>query len=302
MGLQFQVDRADMGTQDTPIKPLQARKETRSRMAPLELHKPVNPTAIRQPPVSPPTSTGGPPSSPPHSRLGRAGTTPVPQRSSLNVLALQQQIADSWLMCLVRRCAAAYFELSRYSCKKAMNLVDTLPSKVQGGSWALCLFGRCFYELAEYEVVSVERVRRAAKSFPHDADRPSRLQAQNAFTHLRRLEPYRLCDMEWFSTVLWHLDERAELAQLAQDLMTLDRSAPQTWIATGNSYALQGEHDQAIRCFKRASLVDPGMAYTYTLTAYEALEMEEFDRAIAYYQSALRADVRHYHAWQVGRG
>jgi len=155
VGLQFLVDRADMGIQDTPVKPLQARKETRSRMAPLELHKPVNPTAIRQPPVSPPTSTGGPPSSPPHSRLGRAGTTPVPQQSSLNVLAIQQQIADSWLMCLVRRCAAAYFELSRYSCKKAMNLVDTLPSKVQGGSWALCLFGRCFYELAEYEVVSV---------------------------------------------------------------------------------------------------------------------------------------------------
>lgn len=67
---------------------------------------------------------------------------------------MQQRVADSWLMCLVRRCAAAHFELSRYNCKKAMHLMDTLPNKVQGGSWALCFYGRCFYELAEYEVVS----------------------------------------------------------------------------------------------------------------------------------------------------
>jgi anaphase-promoting complex subunit 3 len=103
--------------------------------------------------------------------------------------------------------------------------------------------------------------------------------------------------MEWYSTVLWHLDDRAELSRLSQDLMTLDRSCAQTWIAIGNSFALQGEHDQAVRCFKRASLVDPGMAYTWTLTAYEALEMEEFDRAISYYQTAVRTDVRHYYAW-----
>jgi hypothetical protein len=136
------------------VKPLQTRVENRSRIAPLELHKPVNTNAMRHPPASPPTSTGGPPSSPPQSRLGRADTTPAPQRPRPDVLAIQQQIADSWLMCLVRRCAAAYFELSQYSCKKAMNLIDTLPGKVQGGSWSLCVFGRCFYELAEYGTVS----------------------------------------------------------------------------------------------------------------------------------------------------
>lgn len=103
--------------------------------------------------------------------------------------------------------------------------------------------------------------------------------------------------MEWYSTVLWHLDARDALSQLAQELMTVSRASAQTWIAVGNSFALQGEHDEAIRCFKRASALAPGMAYTYTLTAYEALEMEEYDRAVSYYQAAIRTDIRHYHAW-----
>jgi hypothetical protein len=74
-----------------------------------------------------------------------------------DIQAVQQHTADTWLLCLVRRCAAAYFELSRYECKKAMELLDTLPANVQAGSWSLCMFGRAFYEMADYEVVSIAR-------------------------------------------------------------------------------------------------------------------------------------------------
>jgi len=71
-----------------------------------------------------------------------------------DVFGENQHVADCWLMSLIKRCAAAVYAMSKYDCKQAMNLIDTLPNKVQGGAWALGLFGRCFYESAEYEIVS----------------------------------------------------------------------------------------------------------------------------------------------------
>lgn len=122
-------------------------------------------------------------------------------------------------------------------------------------------------------------------------------QANASYEHLRQLDPYRLEGMEWYSTVLWHLEDRAGLSVLAQQLMSITRAAAEPWMAAGNGFALQGEHEEALRCFKRASGCAPGRAYAYTLAAYEALEMDEYERAIAHYQLAVRADVRHYHAW-----
>lgn len=103
--------------------------------------------------------------------------------------------------------------------------------------------------------------------------------------------------MEWYSTVLWHLEDRAGLSVLAQQLMAISRTSAEPWMAAGNGFALQGEHEEALRCFKRASGCAPGKPYGYTLAAYEALEMDEYERAISHYQLAVRADVRHYHAW-----
>lgn len=96
---------------------------------------------------------------------------------------------------------------------------------------------------------------------------------------------------------MWHLDDRAALSRLAQHLLSISRELPEAWIAAGNGFALAGEPDEAIRCFRRASLLDPGFAYAYTLAAHEALEMEEFERAVGYYQMAIRTDLRHYNAW-----
>jgi hypothetical protein len=35
------------------------------------------------------------------------------------------------------------------------------------------------------------------------------------------------------------------------------------------------------------------------LCGYEAIEMEEYERAIAFYRTAIRTDGRHYNAWHV---
>ncbi|KAJ9126244.1 hypothetical protein QFC24_001969 [Naganishia onofrii] len=185
----------------------------------------------------------------------------------------QQRTADLWLLRIVQRCAAAYQELSNYNCRRAIDILNTLPAQLKRGAWATALYAKCYYELADYR------------------------NANTSYEHLRQLEPYRLESMEWYSTVLWHLEDRTGLSVLAQQLMAVSREAAEPWMAAGNGFALQGDHEEALRCFKRASAIRPDKAYTYTLAAYEALEMDEYDRAIAHYQLGIRADIRHYHAW-----
>ena len=127
----------------------------------------------------------------------------------------------------------------------------------------------------------------------------ARGQATRAFEAVRNLEPYRLWDMEVYSTLLWHLQHNMRLSFLAQELLATDPKAPQTWIAVGNCFSLQKEKAQALTCFRRAAQLDPACAYAYTLSGHESID-EDLNKAINFFQSALRADARHYNAWCVG--
>ncbi|ODO09833.1 hypothetical protein I350_02052 [Cryptococcus amylolentus CBS 6273] len=187
--------------------------------------------------------------------------------------ALLQSAADDYLRDIVRKCAKAYRSLSMYQCEQALKDIDLLPNELKTSAWALDILGRAFYEMANYTM------------------------ARQAFAFLQQLEPYRLQSMEQYSTLLWHLDDLPMLSHLSQTLISISRTSPQAWIAIGNSFSLKGEHDEAMRCFRRATQVDPGCAYAWTLCGYEAVEMEEFERALAFYRTAIRTDTRHYNAW-----
>ncbi|WWD17246.1 hypothetical protein CI109_101684 [Kwoniella shandongensis] len=184
-----------------------------------------------------------------------------------------QTAADDYLRDIVRRCARAYRYLSLYNCQEAMKELDGLPHELKTSAWSLDILARCFYEMANY------------------------VMARRAFLSLLELEPYRIQSMEQYSTLLWHLSDPPALSHLSQSLMSVNRESPQTWIAAGNCFSLQKDHDEAMRCFRRATQVDPGCAYAWTLCGYEAIEMEEYDRAIAFYRTAIRTDARHYNAW-----
>ena len=196
-------------------------------------------------------------------------TPPSPQSQE----AALQAYADDWLRDIVRKCARAYRALSLYSCQEALREIDTLPSEVQCSPWALDIVSRAFYEMANYVL------------------------ARRAFQALLKVEPYTLQSMEMYSTLLWHLGDPPALSHLSQHLIAIDREAPQPWIAAGNCFSVQKDHDEAMRCFRRATQIDPGCAYAWTLCGYEAIEMEEYDRAIAFYRTAIRTDARHYNAW-----
>ena len=106
--------------------------------------------------------------------------------------------------------------------------------------------------------------------------------------------------MDLYSTTLWHLQRNAKLSFLAQELLSIDPNSPQAWIAVGNCFSLQKERSQAITCFRRAIQLDPSCAYAYTLSGHEYVD-EDADKAMNYFQAALRADPRHYNAWSVYR-
>ncbi len=104
--------------------------------------------------------------------------------------------------------------------------------------------------------------------------------------------------MEVYSTLLWHLQRNIRLSFLAQELLSTDAKSPQAWIAVGNCFSLQKEKTQALTCFRRAAQLDPTCAYAYTLSGHESID-EDLNKAINFFQSALRADARHYNAWCV---
>lgn len=122
------------------------------------------------------------------------------------------------------------------------------------------------------------------------------MQAERAFQAVRSLEPYRVWDMEVYSTLLWYLQKPVQLSFLAQELLAINARSPQAWIAVGNTFSAQKERSQALTCFRRAMQLDPSCAYAYTLSGHESVD-EDPDQAMNFFQSALRADPRHYNAW-----
>jgi anaphase-promoting complex subunit 3 len=111
------------------------------------------------------------------------------------------------------------------------------------------------------------------------------------------MDPARSEDMEVFSTILWHQRKDVDLSFLARELMDIDHSSPEAWCALGNSFSLQRDHDQALRCFNRACVLNPKLAYAFTLQGHEHVSNEEYDKALVSYRNAVAADERHYNAW-----
>jgi anaphase-promoting complex subunit 3 len=203
---------------------------------------------------------------------------PVPQilhqkvRSEPPLVNKHLEALDT-LLELYNKLATAEMALSNYDCQLAIQTYNTLPSAQRETPYVLAQIGKSYYQQASY------------------AD------AEKFFARVRHLAPSRLEDMEIYSTCLWHLKSEIELAFLAHELMAVDRLSPQAWVAVGNSFSLQREHEQALRCFKRATQLDPDFAYGFTLQGHEYVANEEFEKALDAYRAAIAADGRHYNAW-----
>ena len=202
-----------------------------------------------------------------HVNAQAVNTKPVINEKARELEALQ------WLVELLRKLGSAYFSLSHYKCQEAIQIFQTVTPSQRDTPWVLAQIGRAYYEQASYA------------------------EAEKIFSRLRTIAPSRLEDMEFYSTSLWHLKNDVDLAFLSHELIDLDRQSPQAWCAVGNSFSLQRDHDQAIKCFKRATQLDPTFAYAYTLQGHEHLSNEEYDKAMSAFRASITAENRHYNAW-----
>lgn len=179
----------------------------------------------------------------------------------------------SEILALLRTLGEGYRLSCLYRCQDALDAYLKLPHKHYNTGWVLSQVGKAYFELVDY------------------------LEADHAFSLARLASPYSLEGMDIYSTVLYHLKEDMKLSYVAQELISTDRLAPQSWCAMGNCYSLQKDHETALKNFQRAVQLNSRFAYAHTLCGHEFVALEDFENGIKSYQSALRIDARHYNAW-----
>ena len=198
---------------------------------------------------------------------------PVPHpKSAVNDKVKELEVLQ-WLLDLFLKLGSGYFALSHYRCEDAIQIFNAIIPNQRDTPWVLAQTGRAFFEQNLYS------------------------EAEKCFARIKAMAPARLEDMEFYSTALWHLRCDVELSHLAHEISDIDRLSPQAWCALGNSFSLQREHDQALKCFKRATQLDPNFAYAFTLQGHEHQSNEEHDKALVAYRSAIAVENRHYQGW-----
>lgn len=203
---------------------------------------------------------------------GQSSSGVAAQQSQAAQEAYEMELADCAIYNLMRTCATATRALAMYECRACLEALERLPVEHQRSAWVMAMVGKAHYEMGEYYA------------------------AERAFEAVRALEPYRLWDMEVYSTLLWHLQRHVKLSFLAHELLAINPRSPEAWIAVGNCFSLQKERSQALTCFHRAAQLDPTCAYAYTLSGHESID-DDLDKAITFFEFALHADARHYNAW-----
>lgn len=192
--------------------------------------------------------------------------------------AVRVEEALRWTLDLMKKFGNGYYLLSRFQCPEALQALGALPQTHQGTPWVLAQMGRAHYEQASYA------------------------EAEKFFRRMRVQAPSRLQDMEVYSTILWHLKRETDLSFLAHELVDSAWHSPQAWCALGNAWSLARDPEQALRCFKRATQLDPKFAYAFTLQGHEHVTNEEYEKALTAYRQAIAADRRHYNAYYgIGR-
>ncbi|KAF1941868.1 TPR-like protein [Clathrospora elynae] len=214
-------------------------------------------------------------SSKPESRPVSAAAVAVapPPRMAPPADAVREQDALNYLLDLLLKIGSGYRYLSRYDSAKALDAFALVPKAQRETPWVLAQIGKAYYERAQYA------------------------EAKNAFQKIREMAPSYMDHMEVYSNTLWQLKDEVALGHLAHTLMDQDRLSPQAWCALGNASSLDRQHDDAVKCFSRATQLDPKFAYAFTLQGHEHVANEEFDKAMAAYRNAISADNRHYNGW-----
>lgn len=177
------------------------------------------------------------------------------------------------LIGLLKAFALPYHDMIKFNSKIAIEGFKALPKRQQSTGWTHVNIGRCFMDIGDNE------------------------KAEEAFLEAFSKEPYRIKGMEYYSSCLWQLKKQKELCDLAFGVIEFNQFAPEAWIALGNCYSLQRDHDSALNFFNRAIQLDPRFGYAHCLKGHEYIYCDQLVKAKNCYEMALKIDQNHFHAW-----
>lgn len=180
---------------------------------------------------------------------------------------------DEYTVSVYRNLAKGFAAFTAYDCFKAIRIFDSLSENEKNTPWVLSKQGRLHFEIVNYS------------------------EAENYFQKLRQIDRTRVEDMDFYSTLLWHLHKEVDLSFLSHELYEVDSQKAQTWISIGNLFSFRKEPEEAIKCFNKAIELDSKCAYAYTLQGHEYLVTDAFENALSSFRNAIVIDKRHYNAF-----
>lgn len=181
--------------------------------------------------------------------------------------------SNSYIVSIYAKLAKGLQASTAYDCFKAIRIFDSLPDYERYTPWVISKLGRLHFEIVNYE------------------------EAELYYQKLRLIDRTRLQDMEYYSTLLWHLHKEVELSFLAHELYEVEANSEITWISIGNLFSFRKETEDAIKCFGKAIVINPRCSYAYTLQGHEYLATDAFENAMSCFRHSTLIDKRHYNAF-----
>eukprot|EP00667_Euglena_gracilis_P007120 EG_transcript_7187 len=144
--------------------------------------------------------------------------------------------------------------------------------------------------------------------FPHSTHIKSRLAAAHyelkdfdesaaGFEDVLESDPYRLEHIDTFSNILYVKGDKTALSTLAHRAHLIDKYKPETNCIIANYYSLKSMHEKAVVYFQRALRADPNCISAWTLMGHELVELKNTHAAIDAYRRAVDISPRDYRAW-----
>lgn len=116
-----------------------------------------------------------------------------------------------------------------------------------------------------------------------------------------QLDPTMIEGVGYFSSCLWHLNKVEDLGNLAFKAFDRNRFSPEAWVALGNCYSKQNDHEIALKYFHRAIELDKSFSYAYTLRGHEFVHSDKFSDATKCYNDAIIVNKKSFFAnWGLG--
>lgn len=126
--------------------------------------------------------------------------------------------------------------------------------------------------------------------------------SQSLFEELREKYPLHLENLELYSNILFVKEDIVALSELSQALSQINKFRPETLTVSGNFYAINGHHDEAISNLAMAIRQNSSFYFAWTLIGHEFVELDNITAALSAYSKAHEVNQHDFRAiYGIGR-